>query len=404
MRVVVLGAGIAGITTACSLSEQGHDVTVIDRARAVAAATSHANGAQLSYSYSDALAQPAFLSKIPGLVLGHDPAIRIGRRDNAFIVPWGLSFLRQCTAQKARSNTLAVLDLALESAKLLEALRNRVPIDFAWRRVGKLAVIGREDDVEGARERAGWKRERGCDVRIVSYEEALELEPALEHMEQRFAAAVYSPDDEVGDACAFAKGLADWLVAHRGLELRLGVTANEIVKQSGAVTAVRTDAGDIEADAIVVCLGPWSPALLDPLGLRLKIYPIRGYSITLPIGEAPPLVSITNIENRIVFSLLGAQVRIAAFADFVGYDTRRDAERIGELREVARRIAPLAANYEADEDFGWGGFRPVTPDSRPLVGPTAIRGLFLNCGHGVLGWTLAPATAERIANAVSSSA
>lgn len=402
MPIVVLGAGVVGMTTAYYLAEAGHDVTVVDRASSVAAVTSHANGSQLSYSYTDSLAQPGFANRMPGLVLGFDPAIRVARLGNEAMVPWGLSFLRECTAERARANTLAVLDIALRSAVLLAELRQSLDIDFAWRRAGKLAVLAEASELAGARERAAWKRERGCDVRVIDYEEALSLEPTLEDMEQKFAGAVYSPDDEVGDACLFCAGLADYLADEYGTEVKLGVTARELLLEKGSVRALRTDAGDIDADAVVVCLGPWTAPFLRPLGIPLSIYPIRGYSITLPLAEATPKVSITNIEKRIVYSHLGDRVRIAGFADFLNFNTRRDRQRLETLKAIARQVAPKAADYEAADQHEWGGFRPVTPDSRPVVGSTATPGLYLNCGHGVLGWTLSCATGKEVADEITS--
>ncbi len=400
MHIAVLGAGVTGVTTAYYLSERGFDVSIIDRATEVAAFTSHANGSQLSYSYTDSLAQPGFISRIPGLVLGLDPAIRVASWKNLSLTPWGLSFLGECTAEKAKANTLAVLDIALRSAELLDELRDAVELDFAWRRPGKIAVIGTVEELEGAAERAAWKRDRGCDVRILDYDEALALEPALGSMQQRFAGAVYSPDDEVGDACRFSIGLADWLVENRGVKLRLGETATGLRRAGGGVTGVETDRDGVDADAVVVCLGPWSGELLRPLGINPQIYPIRGYSITLPAGKAAPAVSITSVDKRVVFSLLDDRVRIAGFADFLGYRTSADARRQRTLLEIARELAPEAADYAAAQKFPWGGFRPVTPNGRPVVGATAVNGLYLNTGHGILGWTLACATAKTVAEAL----
>ncbi len=400
MHVAVLGAGVTGVTTAYYLSERGFDVTIIDRADDVAAFTSHANGSQLSYSYTDSLAQPGFISRIPGLVLGLDPAIRVASWKNLSLTPWGLSFLGQCTAEKAKANTLAVLDIALRSAELLNELRASVDIDFSWRRPGKIAVIGSAEELEGAAMRAQWKRDRGCDVRILDYDEALALEPALGAMQQRFAGAVYSPDDEVGDACTFSAGLADWLVENRGMKLRLGECVTALRRAGGKVVGVETDRDGIDADAVVVCLGPWSGELLRPEGIDPRIYPIRGYSFTLPAGEAAPSVSITSVDKRVVFSLLGDRVRIAGFADFLGYRTGADARRQRTLLEIARELAPQAADYDAAQKFEWGGFRPVTPNGRPVVGGTRIDGLYLNTGHGILGWTLACATAKTVAEAL----
>lgn len=400
MHVAVLGAGVVGVTTAYYLAENGHTITVVDRSREVAAATSHANGGQLSYSYTDSLARPEFVPRIPSLVLGLDPAIRIGVLRNLSLVPWGLRFLGQCTTGRARDNTVAVLEIALRSARLIDELEQKIGLEFDYRTAGKLVVLAHAREIEGARRRGELKRRHGCETDILSYSDAVALEPALEAMRQRFAAAVYSSGDQVGDARAFTAGLCDWLQQNRPVTVRLNENVRRMDIRNGQLRAIETDKNQLAADAAVVCLGPWSAQVLKPLGIDAHIYPVRGYSVTLPRGDHTPVVSVTNLASRIVFSLLGGRVRIAGFADFLGYDTSRDDERRARMLEIAERIAPAAADYRAAKAEPWGGFRPVTPTSRPYVGPTRIRGLYLNTGHGVLGWTLACATGQDVANAV----
>ena len=400
MHVAVLGAGVVGVTTAYYLAELGCRVTIIERAPSVATATSYANGAQLSYSYTDSLARPEFLPRIPSLVLGLDPAVRVGLWRNWRLFSWGLSFVGQCTHRKARDNTLAVLALALRSGELLNELRDKLEIDFAYRRAGKLVVLADLSDIAGAKERSRLKRQHGCVTEIVTYDEALSLEPALADMQQKFAGAIYSDNDEVGDAHAFSQALISWLVREKSVQVRCGEPAAALEFESGAVKAVQTSKDVVPVDAAVVCLGPWSDAFLRCYGIRANIYPVRGYSVTLPHGTSTPTVSITNLANRIVFSRLPEGVRIAGFADFVGEDVSYDDERVARLLATAERIAPQAAEYGASESRSWGGFRPVTPDSRPVVGATRIPGLYVNVGHGVLGWTLACATAHSVAKKV----
>jgi D-amino-acid dehydrogenase len=241
------------------------------------------------------------------------------------------------------------------------------------------------------------KRSYGCDARVVTLAKATEIEPALNHMNNHYAGAVYSENDQVGDTLAFTQGLSRWLTANRGTEFKLGTTVKKIVTQAGKLAAIETDHGAITADAVVVSLGAWSKQLLDPLGIRTNIYPMRGYSLTLPASETSNSVSITDTGSKIVFSRLGDEMRIAGFADFVGYRTGMDHERAQDLLETARSLAPKIANYDVDDTGEWGGFRPMTPDSRPLLGPTDIAGVHLNTGHGMLGWTLACASAHDVA-------
>lgn len=401
MRIAVLGAGVIGVTTAYYLAERGHSVTVFDPAAGVASETSSANGAQLSYSYTDAMARPEFVQKIPGLMLGLDPAVRVRVLGNLALLPWGLQFLAQCTTARARENTLAVLETAMRSRALMTELQQRLGLEFAHRRAGKLVLLADEAAVAGARERAEMKRRSGCETQVLTPAEAIAIEPALADMDQGFAGAVYSDSDEVGDPRDFSLELARWLVANRHLELRLSEEVTGICSKRNRLTGIRTSQGEFQFDAAVVCLGPWSATLLRPQGIHPHICPVRGYSLTLPPGEHAPSVSITSIKHRMVFSRVGEVIRIAGFADFLGSDTRLDQQRVTTLLNTALRFAPMAADYGAADKKPWGGFRAMTPSGRPLVGTTRMPGLFLNVGHGMLGWTLACATGHDVAAAVS---
>jgi len=397
MHVVVLGAGVVGVTTAYYLSERGHSVTVVDRARTVASGASAGNGGQLSYSFTDAMASPALLSKIPKMMSGLDPAFHVRPTLNTQLFCWGSAFLRQCSSHQNRQNTIAVLQLALRSAELMTDLRDRTGVEFSFRRAGKLVMLNGQDAMREASKICALKRQYGCDARLVTFAEAVELEPALAHMEPHYTGAVYSENDQVGDSLEFTGGLSRWLMQNRGTDFRLNTTVNRIVTSGSKFEALETDQGDITADAVVVSLGAWSSVLLNPLGIRTNIYPMRGYSITLPACETSNSVSISDTGYKMVFSRIGDRMRIAGFADFVGYHTNGDHERVQVLMQTARRIAPAIAGYDTDDIGEWGGFRPMTPDSRPLVGPTAIDGIHLNSGHGMLGWTLACVSGHDVA-------
>jgi len=404
MRVAVLGAGVVGVVTAWYLAQRGHDVTVIERGDSVAGGTSYANAGQLSYSFTDALARPEFLRKVPGLMLGSDPGILFRARPSVAMLRWGGVFLRQCTAAQARDNTVAVLKLAMRSARLMDALMEAAEIDFSFVRAGKLVLLSGPEDVANARKSVLLKQEQGCETEVLMRDAALRVEPALAEMRADFIAAIYSRNDHVADARAFATGLADRLQRQAAVRFRMGETVGGLLTEAGRVRSVVTGTNEYAADAVVVCLGTGSASLLSPLGIDPAICPVRGYSITLPPGGSPPRVSVSDLRHRIVLSRLGPSVRIAGFADFVDFGTRRDACRIDALFETARRVAPLAADYEASDRQGWAACRPMTPDGRPRVGPTSIEGLFLNIGHGMLGWTLACATGHDVAELVGSEA
>ena len=402
MHIVVLGAGVVGITTAYFLTRSGHQVTVIDGATHVAAGASYANGGQLSYSFTDALANPAFLAKLPRYILGADPAVRIARWLDPKLLKWSSAFVRQCTSRRARKNSLAALTLALRSSSLLEQLMQDVTLEFSFKRAGKLVLVRDPKSLARADRSCQVKRQHGCETSVISMADARILEPQLNHFSGRYAGAVYSENDEVADAHAFTEGLANWLLKHQSVTLKLSTEVRSICHQNGNVTGVQTKDGTFSADAIVVCTGASSEALLTPLDLSSDIYPVRGYSVTLPLGSNPPEVSLTDFENKIVFSRLKNRLRVAGFADFVGFESNRDTERISTLVAIAKTIAPQAASFDEKTESGWGGLRPMTPDGLPRVGPTRVRNLFLNTGHGMFGWTLACASGYDLSTAIDS--
>lgn len=400
MRIAVLGAGVAGLTTAYYLSELGAGVTVYDRASTVASACSHANGCQLSYSFVDALAKPSLLKAIPEILLGRDAAIKIRPALRPPFMAWSLAFLRQCRAANATQNTVDALKMAGRSAKLFAALFATIDFDFSYREAGKLVLVSNQKELASARRSVSLKKSHGVDVELLSIAEACALEPAIEHMHGTHLGAIFSPGDAVGDARAFTEELASWLQANRDVKLSLETPIERLEIHRNCIRGIETNKGMHEFDAVVVCLGAWSPDLLGPAGIEAQIYPVRGYSVTLPPAEAAPNINITYQAGRIVFSRIDAGVRVAGFADLVGFRSANDGNRIATLVATAKSLAPKAADYRSVVNNAWSGSRPMTPDGRPLVGQTKVRGLYLNTGHGMLGWTFAAATAYDAAIAI----
>lgn len=399
MRVVVIGAGVIGVTTAYYLSELGFKVTVVDRETGVADGASFGNAGQLAYSYTDALANPAFLAKIPGIIGGRDLACRV--RAHAGLLPWGLRFLSECTRRKAQENTLAILKVAMRSERLLAELRRRLPFDFSHRRAGKLVLLASEQDVQKARANAALKQACGCETEILGPQATIEMEPAVADMPVEFVAAVYSRRDSVADSREFTTSMRRMLETSGGVEFLLGENVKRLVKERDRLKCVELDAGELNADAVVVCSGAWSGQLLKSVNINPHICPVRGYSVTLPAASAAPTMSITVLRKKAVLSRINGKLRVSGFADFLGFNDTADARRTADLLDVAREIAPRAADYSGDGQQHWGGFRPMTPNGRPLVGPSRIDGLFLNTGHGMLGWTLACASSHDVARAVA---
>ncbi len=400
MHVAVLGAGVVGVTSAHFLAEAGHDVTIIDQAAGVAGECSSANGAQLSYSYTEVMASPSFLLRLPGLMAGTDAAIRFRPPINADLIRWGLAFFGQCTRSRAAANTRANLQMAVRSAQLLRDLRNELRADFHYREAGKLILLATQREVDDARRACEVKAELGVRANVISIDEATDIEPAIAAMTGPYAGAVYSPGDDVGDSREFSVLLAERL-EQNGARIVLDTPITGLISERNAVLGVQTASGDIEADAVVVCLGAWSPALLSKVGVRLLVTPARGYSLTLPPGRTMPTASVTDFGRRFVITRLGEKARIAGYADFVGFSTNKDADRLQRLIATAQAAAPEAADYGHADNHAWGGYRPLTPNGRPIVGPTRLDGLFVNTGHGTLGWTLAFASAEKLVDAMA---
>ena len=399
MRVIVLGAGVVGVTTAYYLSQHGCEVTVVDRAPDAGEGATFGNAGQLSYSFTDALAKPGFLSHLPAMMLGRDTGSKV--RLSPELVNWGVRFLAQCTVNKARNNTLSLLRLAMRSAGLVEEMQRTMPFDFYHRTAGKLVLLSTDAELAAARATTQLKQENGCNAVVLSPAEAINVEPVLADLSEDFIGAVYADSDEVADSQRFTTGLKEWLEKEGAAAFRLSSTAHDLVMNEGRACGVVLDQEQMEADAVVVCLGAWSRDFLRKAGIDPHIIPARGYSITLPPGPSAPEVSVTALKHKMVYSRINGFVRVAGFVDFTGFDTSADDRRVRTLRELAERFAPQAADYGSDDTQVWGGFRPMTPSGRPQVGPTAVPGLFVNVGHGMLGWTLACATAYDAAQAVA---
>ncbi|MDJ0758241.1 MAG: FAD-dependent oxidoreductase [Woeseiaceae bacterium] len=399
MRVTVIGAGVVGVATAYYLSLDGHDVTVVDSNPGPGEGTSFANGGQLSYSFSDALGSPEFVRALPGLVFNRDEGAQVSLSPGLML--WGLRLLRHSSRKQSDRLSLETYRKALHSNELMQALRERTNIEFDYFDSGKMISISGADAIRRADNTIRLKNQYGCDNVILTGWEAAEIEPALKAFSELPDACIYSPGDQVGDARMFAASLSEWLTSNTSCQFIYGESVSRLSTASGRINAAEVPSGSIESDAVVVCAGTGSNALLRPLGLKLPIRGMRGYSVTLPAGEHAPVTSITALAQHFVFSRLGNRVRIAGFADFLNEcDDRYIRQRTDDLIRVARAIAPAAADYEADEKHRWSGVRPMTPDSQPIISATAVNGLFINAGHGMLGWTLACASGETLATLV----
>lgn len=399
MDIIIIGAGVVGVSCAWRLVQDGHRVRLLDKANDVGNGASFANGAQLSYSYVAPLADPSVWGQLPKLLT--DPASPVQFRPgfDFFQYRWLMQFLAACTPAHARRTIDQLGALADRSKQILHENAALRSIDFDWTRTGKLVVYSSEKSFAAARVYAEQQARGGTDKRAVSAEECLTLEPSLGSIAGRLVGGLFSPGDEAGDAYRFTKGMAG-LLGSDALLLDTEVTA--FVREGRSIKAIRSDKGDFEADAFVLAAGVGARELGRSVGLDLPIYPLKGYSATAPItANAPvPSVSITDAARKVVYARLGSTLRLAGAADLVGNDLQIDQRRVDQLLADARHDFPDAADWQKSRL--WAGQRPATPNGMPILGRSnTAENLLLNVGHGALGFTLALGSADSIANDIA---
>ena len=397
MHVAVLGAGVIGVTSAWYLAKAGHEVTVIDRHAQAGDETSFANGGQISVSHAAPWANPRVPRKILEWLGREDAPLLFRLRADPAQWFWGLKFLRECTRSRMRRNIRQLVTLGLYSRASLQALRAETGIHYAEQTRGILHFYTSEQEYAHAHDSARLMCEYGCDIEMVSVAACVEIEPALERV--RLVGGSYSASDESGDAHEFTQKVAR-LAAERGVRFRVG-SIQGLVAEGGRIAGIRLTNEVVRADAYLVCLGSYSPLLVRPLGIRLAIYPLKGYSVTLPVADARKAytVSLTDDEHKLVFSRLGERLRIAGTAELNGYNTELNEARCRAILRRTLELFPGAADA-ARAQF-WTGLRPATPNNIPYIGATPYPNLYLNTGHGTLGWTHACGSGRAIAEIVS---
>ena len=409
MRVIVLGAGLLGTTSAYFLSQLGHEVTVVDRQPTPGAETSFANGGQISVSHAEPWANPGAPLKLLQWLGREDAPLLFRLRADMRQWLWGLQFLRECTPARTRHNIGHIVRLGTYSRDTLQALRRDLGLEYDQRTQGILHFYTSQKEFDAAEAPAQQMRELGCERQVISADEAVRLEPALRHIRPQLAGATYTAEDESGDANRFARELAARCVAD-GVEFRMGHHITALREAGGRIDHVEVTDNEgryqrIQGDAYVLALGSFSPVLVKPLGLNLPIYPAKGYSVTMPVKDASMAhqVSLTDDEFKLVFSRYtseqGDRLRIAGTAELNGYD--RDLNPV-RCQAIVRRVEALfpGAGDSTQAQF-WSGLRPATPSNLPIIGQSRVQNLFLNTGHGTLGWTHSCGSGKSLARIVS---
>ena len=399
MKALVLGAGVAGVACAYYLWRDGHEVTVLDRNEGVALETSFANGGQLSYSYVAPLASPSVIPKIPPWLLRRDSPLRFRPELDWDQWRWILEFLAACNDATADRTTERLLRLAFYSRGLMHELVRTHEMDFDYVQNGKLVVHTNRQSYESAKRLMEYQRTLGAEQRALDPKACVELEPALEHMAPRITGAIHTPSEDAGDTYKFCNELKRIMTSGPNpVAYRFGVEIERLLPWHGRLMGVETSHGVMEADHYVLALGTNAPYLLKPLGIRVPVYPLKGYSLSLPVTDerGAPRISVTDFKRKVVYARLGDDLRVAGMADISGRRAVIDGERVDQLVTEVKNAFPDATDFRK---LGpWCGMRPATPRGTPVVGGTPHANLWLDVGHGALGFTLALATGRILAD------
>ncbi len=402
MKVIVLGAGVVGVASAWYLAAAGHEVTVLDRQDEPGKETSYANGGQISAGHAEPWARPDVVPKVLKWLGREDAPLLFRPRADWAQWRWAMRFARECLPGRFERNCASLAGLATYSRDCLRALRSETGIRYDELSRGILHFCTDARDFDALARHAETMRSLGIRRETKSASECLALEPALRASELPVAGGIYTPGDESGDAHKFTVELAR-LCRTKGVSFEFNANIERISAAGNEVEGIRLKEKLLKADAYVVALGSYSPLLLEPIGVRIPVYPMKGYSITVPLDEAQaaaaPSVSLTDEAVKVVISRLGNRLRAAGTAELTGYDTSITAVRCEAILKRIGQLFPKLRNTNNVER--WAGLRPATPTNVPVIGRTKVRNLFLNTGHGTLGWTLSCGSGRVLAAVVS---
>jgi D-amino-acid dehydrogenase len=400
VKVLILGSGVIGVTSAYYLARAGHEVTVVDRQPKPALETSFANAGEVSPGYSSPWAGPGVPVKaIKWLLMKHGPLVIRPKPDPVMWI-WLLKMLRNCTSARYAVNKGRMIPIAEYSRECLRALRSETGIRYDERERGTLQLFRYAAQLDQTAGDIAVLKQYGVPFEVLDRAGCVAAEPALSAVQDKIAGGLRLPLDETGDCHMFTQALA--LEAEKlGVRFAFNVGIEGLTADATRVTGVATSAGEMQADAYVVALGSWSPRLVRPLGISLPVYPVKGYSITVPISDpdAAPVSTVMDESYKVAITRLGDRIRVGGTAEVSGYSTRLYAARRATLDHSLTELFPRGGRL-ADASF-WSGLRPMTPDGPPVIGATRYANLHLNTGHGTLGWTMACGSGKVLADLLS---
>jgi len=400
MKILVLGSGVIGVTSAWYLAKAGHDVTVIDRQQEPASETSFANAGQLSFGYTTPWASPGLALKAAKWMMRKNSPLIIQPKPSLTMAQWLFAMLRNCNEKSYKKNKTLMMRISDYSARCLAALRQETGIDYEARMKGTIQLFRNSHQLDAAQKDIEVLKADGIAFELLDEKACIAFEPGLAGLHGEIIGALRMPGDETGDCRIFTTKLAN-LAKAQGVCFLFNTRVERLLEENGRITGVKTSAGEFRADACLAAMASFTPQFLDPLGLKVPIYPIKGYSITAPIVDETkaPVSTVIDDNFRVAVTRLGNTIRVGGMAELSGYHIHLPKARQRTL-ETALHMMFKGAGDTSNVKL-WSGLRPVTPDSVPVIGKTRYHGLFINAGHGTLGWTMACGSGRLIADIIS---
>jgi D-amino-acid dehydrogenase len=400
MEVIVLGSGVVGLTSAWYLSQQGHSVTVVDRQPRAAEETSFANAGQISYGYSSPWAAPGIPTKAVKWLFEKHAPLKVQPSADPELISWMLKMLNNCRLDRYQVNKARMLSVANHSRECLIELRDQFDIQYEGRQKGTLQVFRDEKQLVAVEKDMKLLEQSGTRFELLNVEQCIKQEPGLVPVQEKLVGGLYLPDDETGDCYKFCQQLTELAKAH-GVNFLFDTQIHSIERKGNDISAVQTSQGRLAADAYVMALGSYSRKMLAPLGIDVPVYPVKGYSLTVPIIDETlaPQSTVMDETYKVALTRFDRRIRVAGTAELAGFDPAIPRARQETIKMVLADLFPYGGDM-AQAEF-WTGFRPMTPDGTPIIGKTRYSNLFTNTGHGTLGWTMACGSADILAQVIT---
>lgn len=401
MKIAVLGSGVIGLTSAWYLTQAGFDVTVIDRQSKAAEETSFANAGQISYGYSSPWAAPGIPLKAMKWLFEQHAPLKVSPNLTPELISWAGKMLVNCQLDKYRINKSRMLTIANRSRDCLAKLNQQYHLEYQGRSKGTLQIFRTQAQLDAVQKDITLLTESGTRCQLLTPKQCLIQEPGLANMQGSLTGGLYLPDDQTGDCYLFCQQLQA-MAEQAGVTFMFNTNIDSLQVEKGQVSAIKTSQGEIQADYVVVAMGSYSKQLLSPLGINLPVYPVKGYSLTLPVlnDADAPTSTIMDETYKVAVTRFDKRIRVAGTAELAGFDAHLPDKRLATLNHVVQQLFPNGVDF--DQADYWTGFRPMTPDGTPIIGQTPISNLYTNTGHGTLGWTMACGSADILTDSIVS--